>query len=81
MKADLLGRGVPSDLVEDALSSIPDEGGELQAALRKLRSRHFDPGETDPAYIRKTAAFLFRQGFSSDVIREAMSLDTDSLLN
>lgn len=81
MKADLMGRGVSRDVVEEALSSIPDEGGELEAAVEKLRSRRYRPDETDPGYIQKTAAYLFRQGFSGEVIRKAMSLDTESYVN
>ncbi|MCR5303386.1 MAG: recombination regulator RecX [Lachnospiraceae bacterium] len=81
IKNDLMERGISRDVAESALSAFPDNGQELKAAVSKLKSRHFRQDDTDPAYIKSTAAYLFRQGFSGEIVRAAMSLDTDDAVN
>ena len=74
IRQDLLGMGLPGELVTEALESGPD----FAAACRQARERRF--GAELPADWKeraRQARFLQYRGFSSDHIRSAFGPDFD----
>lgn len=77
---DLSVRGVSGETAEQAFGNVlSTEGGE--AALREreaeqirrlLAKRGYDPGRADWKEKQKTMAFLYRRGFSQELIRHAV---------
>ena len=61
-------RGIPKDLWDDALSTMPEQDDQIDRLLRKkLRSPAPDRNE-----LRKAADFLYRRGFHRDEIQAAI---------
>ena len=67
VRQELMRRGVPRDLWDDALSAIPEDTSRLD---RLVASKQRDPGERDA--VRKLSASLYRRGYSGEEIREAL---------
>lgn len=82
MLADLMGRGIPKQLFEQIFD---EEAGEDSAALERkqieewVRKRNFSADEASAEEMRKMTAFLYRKGFSFDLIRSVLSLDITSI--
>ncbi|MBP3217786.1 MAG: regulatory protein RecX, partial [Lachnospiraceae bacterium] len=75
IRQDLLSRGVDADLIEEVISTCPEEElqeEQLQQIRQLLEKKHFDPETADYAGIQKMAAFLYRRGFDPELIRRAM---------
>jgi len=67
VRQELMRRGVPRDLWDDALSTMPEDTSRLDRLVAaKLR----DPGDRDA--VRKLSASLYRRGYSGEEIREAL---------
>ncbi len=69
VRQELQRRGVPRELWDEALASMPeDSSAKLDSFIsRRLR----DPGDRDA--VRKLSAALFRRGYSGEEIRAALS--------
>lgn len=72
VRASLMKRRVPRDVVEDSLSGVEEDPAGAAALVRKRMGRLAGlPAET---VRRRLRAFLSRRGFSLETIREAMRL-------
>lgn len=68
--AELRAKGVDQRVIEDAVQgSSRDEASEIEKVLAKKRHRYDDE--------QKLIAYLMRQGFSYDVIRDAIAKSDD----
>ena len=67
IRQELMRRGVPRDLWEDALEQMPEDTSKLD---RLVASKLRDPGDRDT--VRKLSASLYRRGYSSEEIRAAL---------
>lgn len=68
VRAELIRRGIPREIAEEALEAMP-EGQEKLDRLIALKLR--DPDDRDE--LRRLSASLYRRGFSSEEIRSALS--------
>lgn len=69
--AELRAKGVESLVIDTAMQNSPrEEKSEIQKVLEKKRHRYDDE--------QKLIAYLMRQGFSYDVIRDALSDTSDT---
>lgn len=72
MRMDLLGRGVPGELVESALEEEAEV--EPEALIRALvEKRHYDIEHATPAQMQKMYRFLLGRGFLSSEIRRVLN--------
>ena len=67
VRQELMRRGVPRDLWDDALSEMPEDRSRLD---RLVASKLRDPDDRDA--VRKLSASLYRRGYSGEEIREAL---------
>ena len=67
VRQELMRRGVPRELWDDALSAMPEDTSRLD---RLVASKLRDPGDRDA--VRKLSASLYRRGYSGEEIREAL---------
>ena len=67
VRQELMRRGVPRDLWDDALSAMPEDTSRRD---RLVASKLRDPGDRDA--VRKLSASLYRRGYSGEEIREAL---------
>lgn len=67
VRQELMRRGVPRELWDDALSQMPEDTSKLD---RLVASKLRDPEDRDA--VRKLSASLYRRGYSSEEIREAL---------
>ena len=67
VRQELMRRGVPRDLWDDALSTMAEDTSRLD---RLVASKLRDPGDRDA--VRKLSASLYRRGYSGEEIREAL---------
>ena len=67
VRQELMRRGVPRDLWDDALSAMPEDTSRLD---RLVASKLRDPADRDA--VRKLSASLYRRGYSGEEIREAL---------
>lgn len=68
IRSELYRRGIPKDLWEDALDSLPEQDDQIDRLLRrKLRGEFPDKNE-----LRKASDFLYRRGFQWEEIRAAI---------
>lgn len=68
----LQSKGVPTEQVEDLLSQFVDVEGEIQKALKLLKTRYRSKNLKDPAEKRKVIAALLRKGFPFDCVKQAL---------
>ncbi|MBR1566808.1 MAG: regulatory protein RecX [Oscillospiraceae bacterium] len=68
MRQELIRRGVPRELWEDALEQMPEDTSKLD---RLVASKLRDPEDRDA--VRKLSASLYRRGYSGEEIREALA--------
>ena len=67
IRQELIRRGLPRELREDALANMPESHDKLD---RLIAAKLKDPGNRDE--VRKLSAGLYRRGFSSEEIRAAL---------
>ena len=67
VRQELLRRGVPRELWDDALSEMPEDTSKLD---RLVASKLRDPDDRDA--VRKLSASLYRRGYSGEEIRQAL---------
>jgi len=67
VRQELMRRGIPRELWEDALSQMPEDSSKLD---RFIASRLKDPEDRDA--VRKLSASLCRRGYGSEEIRAAL---------
>lgn len=67
MRQELMRRGVPRELWEDALEQMPEDTTKLD---RLVASKLRDPEDRDA--VRKLSASLYRRGYSGEEIRGAL---------
>ena len=82
IRKDLEDRGVPSDIISEALREELEENGDA-AEIRQIRKlmekRKFDPENADWDEKRKMQAYLFRKGYAASAVRAAMDAGPDDL--
>ena len=67
IRQELMRRGVPRELWDDALGEMPEDTSRLD---RLVKSKLRDPDDRDA--VRKLSASLYRRGYSGEEIREAL---------
>ena len=67
LRSELIRRGIPRELQEDALGTMPEPDAKID---RFIASRLRDPEDRDE--LRKLTAALYRRGFSGEEIRSAL---------
>lgn len=75
---DLSGKGVSRDIIERMWEDIVGEDKkelEQNQIIYWMRKKHFAAGTADFKEKQKMAAFLYRKGFATENIRNALSLD------
>lgn len=68
IRSELIRRGIPRELQEDALTAMPESDDKID---RFIASRLRDPEDRDE--LRKLTAALYRRGFSGEEIRSALA--------
>ena len=68
IRSELMRRGIPRELQEDALGTMPESATKID---RFIASRLRDPENRDE--LRKLTAALYRRGFSGEEIRSALA--------
>ena len=68
IRSELMRRGIPRELQEDALGTMPEPDTKID---RFIASRLRDPEDRDE--LRKLTAALYRRGFSGEEIRSALA--------
>jgi regulatory protein len=71
LRAELLRRGAPEDLVEQALSAMPAEE-EPSGALALLRARYGSGGARDRTARARAARYLASRGYEFEVVESAL---------
>lgn len=72
IRAQLLQKGVPSELIDDAFEACGEEGGEADAIRRLLEKKRFDPVCADEREIQRLYGYLARKGFSYETVRQVI---------
>ena len=73
LKMSLLQKGVPADLIEQALEDECSE--EEEVLIRKLlEKKKYDPEQMDQQQKYKIYQSILRKGFSGSIVRNAMGL-------
>jgi regulatory protein len=66
IKRELLQKGVPTDIIDDALAIVNDEESALSVGLKKAKLlKDIDYG----TFFTRMSSFLARRGYNSDVAR------------
>lgn len=82
MLADLTRKGISKQVFDQIFDEeIGGDRTDLEREQIKewIRKKNFSPDEASVEDIRKMTAFLYRKGFSFDVIRSVLSLDITSI--
>ena len=75
IEQDLLGRGIPRDVLERAWAEWEEEGGiqDEQGMIRSLlRKKGFDCQAAGPKERARMYGFLLRKGFLGEQVRRAL---------
>ncbi len=79
IRQDLLQKGISPNDLEEAFESVSQEtdmeNQELTQIRRLLEKRHYDREQATWEEKQKTMAFLYRRGFSQDMIRRGMEAE------
>jgi len=67
VRQELMRRGIPRELFDDAFAAMPEGDEKLD---RFIAARLRDPDDRDE--VRKLSAALYRRGYSGEEIREAL---------
>ena len=82
IRRDLEDRGVPSDIISEAMREELEENGDA-AEIRQIRKlmekRKFDPESADWDEMRKMQAYFYRKGYAASAVRAAMDAGPDDL--
>ena len=70
---ELVGKGVPRDLIEQALEEEYETEDESAKIVRWLEKKHYSAEEADPRQRQRMYQFLLRKGFRSGDIRKALN--------
>ena len=68
IRNELFRRGIPKDLWDNALLSLPEQDDQIDRLLQKKLRSH-SPGRDE---LRKAADFLYRRGFHREEIQAAI---------
>ncbi len=81
IRQDLQQKGISQTEVEEAFAAISGEtdmeSQELSQIRRLLEKKHYDPARATWEEKQKVMAFLYRRGFSQDMIRRGMDSAED----
>lgn len=69
-------KGVPGELITNAMENVIDEEVELDLAKKILKKKYGDISGKSYEEKQKTGAFLSRKGFSYEVIIKSLNLET-----
>lgn len=72
IRAQLLQKGVPSEMIDNAFEACDDEGGEAAAVRRLLGKKRFDPACADEREMQRIYGYLARKGFSYETVRQVI---------
>ncbi len=75
MAADLQLKGVPKDLIREAMDSVREEGDmadEEQLIRRLMTKRHYDPSDATFEDKQKMKSYLYNKGFDPDSIEHCL---------
>lgn len=79
IRQDLLQKGISQTDLEEAFDAVSQEtdmeNQELTQIRRLLEKRHYDREQATWEEKQKTMAFLYRRGFSQDMIRRGMEAE------
>ena len=70
---ELVGKGVPRDLIEQALEEEYETEDESAKIARWLEKKHYSAEEADPKQRQRMYQFLLRKGFRSGDIRKVLN--------
>ena len=65
-------KGVSAELIEQALESCYEEGGEEEAVRRIFRKKRFDPTAAEEAEKQRMYGYLARKGFKYETVRQVI---------
>lgn len=71
IRAALMQKGVSAELIEQALESCYEEGGE-EAVRRIFRKKRFDPTAAEEAEKQRMYGYLARKGFKYETVRQVI---------
>ena len=78
IRTDLEERGVPSDIISEAMREESEGSGdeaEVRQIRRLMEKRKFDPHSADWEEKRKMQAYLYRKGYAGTAVRTAMNTE------
>lgn len=78
MEQDLQRKGIDRKIISETFENLQEEGGlpdETAMALKLLRKKNYDAGSASIKEKQKMSAWLYRKGFGTDAIRNALLLD------
>lgn len=76
---DLANKGISKEIYAPILEEMyenSDDDIEFRQAVELLRKKRYDPENSDFNEKRRLMAFLARKGFTTSVIKKALSIDT-----
>ncbi len=78
IRQDLQQKGISPEDLEEAFASVAEEtdmeSKQLSQIRRLLEKKHYDPEQATWEEKQKVMAFLYRRGFSQDMIRRGMEM-------
>ncbi len=83
IRMDLLAKGISGELFDsvwDDFQADHEDWDERTQILKLLEKRHFDPDSADEKERARTFGYLYRKGYTVDVIRECMNVAHESTL-
>lgn len=78
IEQDLTGKGVSRELVRQAFARWEEQGGQIEEEKQIrawLDKKAYDFHTTDPKQKQRMMAFLYRKGFSAELIRRVLNCD------
>lgn len=82
IRQDLMQKGISSEIISRLLEEAymeEENDPELLLCVNLLQKKHYDPHTVTYEEKQKMMAFLYRKGFSNDIITKALSLDTSGI--
>lgn len=79
---DLFKKGIPRDMIEEAWNDVVGEEKEKfekEQIIYWLSKKHYSPETASLQEKQKMMAFLYRKGFSNEMIRSVLSLDITTI--
>jgi regulatory protein len=72
LRAELARKGIPDEWIEEAIRELFDERDEESRAAELIALRLKNRALSGPREYRRWSGFLFRRGYSPDVIRSVL---------